>query len=95
MEPTRARAVLLAQHDGLRRLLGAAQVIAERVLAGEGLISELQQHLDELRAAFAEHNVSEETLLEPIRGSTSRGGRRASPACSRSMLPSTPRFARP
>jgi iron-sulfur cluster repair protein YtfE (RIC family) len=66
MEPTQARAVLLGQHDGLRRLLTQIQEVADRVLAGEGLVAELQQHLDELRAAFAEHNASEETLLEPI-----------------------------
>jgi iron-sulfur cluster repair protein YtfE (RIC family) len=68
MEPTQARAVLLAQHDRLRRLLAEIQVVADRVLVGEGVVAvaELQAHLDVLRTAFAEHNASEEALLEPI-----------------------------
>lgn len=66
MEPTQARAVLLEQHERLRRLLTDVQTVADRVLAGEGVVAELQQHLDALRAAFAEHNDSEEALLEPI-----------------------------
>jgi iron-sulfur cluster repair protein YtfE (RIC family) len=66
MEPTQARAVLLEQHERLRQLLGDAQALAARVLAGEGTEAELQACLDVLRAAFAEHNASEESLLEPI-----------------------------
>jgi iron-sulfur cluster repair protein YtfE (RIC family) len=66
MDPTRARAVLLAQHDRLRRLLMVAQAVADRVLGGEGVVAELHPHLDALQAAFAEHNASEEELLEPI-----------------------------
>ncbi len=66
MEPSQARAILLSQHDRLRRLLTQIQVIADRVLEGEGVVAELHEQLEELRAAFAEHNASEETLLEPI-----------------------------
>lgn len=66
MEPTQARTVLLEQHERLRRLLAEVQVVADRALAGETVVAELQQHLDELRSAFAEHNTSEEALLEPI-----------------------------
>lgn len=66
MEPTHARALLLEQHERLRRLFTEIQVVAERVLSGEGVVAELQVRLDELREAFAEHNASEEAWLEPI-----------------------------
>lgn len=66
MEPSRARASILEQHERLRQILGDTQVIAERVLAGEGLVRELEQQLEILRTAFWDHNQSEEALLEPI-----------------------------
>ena len=66
MEPTHARAVLLEQHERLRCRLTEAQTVADRVLAGEGVEPALQEHIDGLRTAFAEHNASEEALLEPI-----------------------------
>ena len=66
MEPSAARALLLAQHDRLRRLLADTADVAERVVAGEGSLDHLQDLLGAVRIAFAEHNASEETLLEPI-----------------------------
>jgi iron-sulfur cluster repair protein YtfE (RIC family) len=66
MEPSQARSLLLDQHNRLRRLLTEIQAVADRVLEGEGVTAELQERLGELRRAFAEHNTSEESLLEPI-----------------------------
>jgi hypothetical protein len=66
VEASAARALLLSQHDRLRRLLGDTQEVADRVLAGEGSIDHFQDLLEAVRIAFAEHNKSEETLLEPI-----------------------------
>ncbi len=66
MEPSQARALLLSQHDRLRQLFNEIQHVADRVLAGEGVAAELQEVLARLRVAFAEHNTSEEALLEPI-----------------------------
>ena len=66
MEPTRARALILDQHDQLRRLLAQAQVVAYRAVAGEAVLAELEARLEGLRQAFAEHNACEEAMLAPI-----------------------------
>lgn len=66
MEPSAARALLLAQHDRLRRLLTDTAEVAVLVLGGEGSLDHLQDLLASVRVAFAEHNASEESLLEPI-----------------------------
>lgn len=66
MEPSRARALILEQHERLRRLLTETQALADRVLAGGGGVAALEQQLELLRTAFWDHNQSEEALLEPI-----------------------------
>jgi hypothetical protein len=66
MEPSKARAVLLAHHERLRQLLAEMQRVAERVLAGEGVVADLAARIDEVRNAFALHNATEEAMLEPI-----------------------------
>lgn len=66
MEPVAARALLLAQHDGLRKLLADMAVVAARLCADESVLESLERMLDALRTAFAEHNASEERLLAPI-----------------------------
>lgn len=66
MEPSRARATILEQHERLRRLLAEAQVLAARVLAGQGGVAALERQLELVRTAFWDHNQSEEALLEPI-----------------------------
>jgi hypothetical protein len=47
-------------------LLTDTLALADRVLAGEGSLDHLQDLFATLRVAFAEHNQSEESLLEPI-----------------------------
>jgi len=66
MEPSEARALLLTQHQQLRALLNGAHALAERLLGGEDVGGAFAARLDEVRHAFAAHNVSEEALLEPI-----------------------------
>jgi iron-sulfur cluster repair protein YtfE (RIC family) len=66
MTPTEARTKLLEQHEGLRTLLAAAEISARRVLQGETVLAEFRRGLDALRSALAEHNRTEEALLEPM-----------------------------
>lgn len=66
MEPSQARALLLAQHQHLRELLTTTNALASRLIAGNAVIGDLEPALTALRTAFAEHNASEESLLEPI-----------------------------
>jgi hypothetical protein len=66
MEPSRARAMLLAQHEHLRLLLEELAGVADRVMRGEGVMGELTTRLEVLRGAFALHNATEEAMLEPI-----------------------------
>ncbi len=66
MEPSQARAELLAQHDRLRQLFTEVQASADRLRAGETGPADFQRRLAELRREFAAHNESEERLLEPI-----------------------------
>jgi hypothetical protein len=58
--------LLLAEHDRLRRLLTDTAEVAVRVLAKERSLDHFEDLLAAVRSAFAEHNASEETLLEPI-----------------------------
>lgn len=66
MEPDRARALLLEQHDLLRWLFAEALGLARRALAGEEVGDALEVRLTALRRAFAEHNDSEALLVIPI-----------------------------
>lgn len=66
LEPSKARTVLLAQHERLRQLLDEMQRVATRVLAGEAVLADLAVRLEAVRNAFALHNATEEAMLEPI-----------------------------
>jgi nitroreductase len=59
MEAREARAILLRQHEDLRNLL-------ERIAAAATAGAPVADMLAALRVAFADHNVTEERLLEPI-----------------------------
>lgn len=66
MERPEARTQLLRQHGRLRELLGTARALATRLVAGESVEPDLAACLASLRDAFAEHNRTEEALLEPL-----------------------------
>jgi hypothetical protein len=66
MDPSEARQLLLAQHEGLRRLLEQAEVLARQFVACEPVAAALDRALVDLRAAFDEHNRFEASLLEPM-----------------------------
>jgi iron-sulfur cluster repair protein YtfE (RIC family) len=66
MKPSEARKLLLEQHGRLRELFAAAEELAARLLAGEMVGDELRCVLTDLRNAFAEHNASEERVLDPL-----------------------------
>ena len=57
IEAAEARAILLGQHADLRRMLSRAR---------EAAPEELPELLAALRAAFDDHNATEEALLEPL-----------------------------
>ena len=63
MEPTEARAILLRQHDDLRRILADVRAADAGPAASRAV---LEERLAALRVVFAEHNATEERLLEPI-----------------------------
>ncbi len=69
MKPSEVRKQLLEQHTHLRELFAIAQGLAAKLLAGDMVAAELQAVLVDLRSAFAEHNTSEEKVLEPLLGS--------------------------
>jgi iron-sulfur cluster repair protein YtfE (RIC family) len=66
MMPAAARSTLLAQHDRLRTQLALCAALAARLRAGEDVRVELESALVRIRYAFAEHNETEEMLLEPM-----------------------------
>ena len=66
MDPAKARAQLLREHEVLRALLSEALAIAERLRCQDPVHAALERAVDALRQAFARHNDSEEALLEPI-----------------------------
>lgn len=74
MNPSEARTQLLQEHARLRVLIAAAEHSAWRLLQGKDDLGTFRQHLVELREAFAEHNVSEEQLLEPLLSGTDSWG---------------------
>lgn len=66
MRAPEAREHLLGQHGRLRQLIGEAEGLAARMLAGQELGPSFRRVVDELRTVLAEHNWAEETLLQPI-----------------------------
>ena len=59
LTPSRALATLAAQHANLRERIDRCEELADQVDAGTGAVARL-------RAAFDEHNLFEEKLLEPL-----------------------------
>lgn len=66
MDPSQARAHLLAEHAKLRAALARAERIAAEALAGATVAVQLHEVLQQCRDLFAAHNESEERLLGPI-----------------------------
>ncbi len=58
--------LLLEQHAGLRRRAARCATLSEQLLHGEPVDELLEDQLVRLREAFADHNRSEELLLEPF-----------------------------
>jgi hypothetical protein len=60
------REELLAQHQGLRELAGAARETAEALVAGDASVEIMRQRLAALGQALIAHNRREEELLGSI-----------------------------
>jgi hypothetical protein len=63
---TAARELLLTQHTGLRHLLADAEELARRLSVGQSVTAALADSIAALRRALAQHNQTEESLLEPL-----------------------------
>jgi len=66
MKPSAIRALLLGQHARLRERLVVAEALAERLRAGGAVRSPFRDAVTTLLEELIAHNVSEETLLEPL-----------------------------
>jgi hypothetical protein len=66
MEPSVARQKLLAQHGHLRTLLDGTRQLRDAFLGGAAVADQLLARLDDLRAAFKDHNELETEWLEPL-----------------------------
>ena len=65
--PTEVRALILAQHRDLRKLLAQIRALADGVLAGDrGLHLELRRQSVELELVFLAHLETEEAILLPV-----------------------------
>lgn len=71
MQPTAARKLLLAQHERIRSHLAGCTALARQLRAGEPVQAALDAALDGLRHDFAEHNVTENALIEPLLAASS------------------------
>ncbi len=66
LTPSRARAVLAAQHAALRQMIDRCEELADEVDADCACATELALEVARLRIAFDEHNQLEEQLLRPL-----------------------------
>ena len=66
MRPSAVRDLLLDQHERLRRRLAATEALAERLRAGAAVRGAFRHGVTMLLEELTTHNVSEETLLEPL-----------------------------
>jgi iron-sulfur cluster repair protein YtfE (RIC family) len=74
MTPSQTRDKLLQQHARLRELMSAAAKLAARLLAAGAVdaaatdeaLLEFRGAVQDLRAAVAEHNETEEAILAPV-----------------------------
>ena len=67
MEPSKARNVLLFQHDELRQALGEALRTCDLVTSGgNASASTLRAAVEKVSDLFALHNATEEALLAPM-----------------------------
>jgi iron-sulfur cluster repair protein YtfE (RIC family) len=74
MHAEAARKVLLQQHERIRTHMAACSVLARRFRDGESVAGELDEALDQVRADFLEHNVTENELVGPLLRGSSRWG---------------------
>ncbi|HET9991566.1 MAG TPA: hemerythrin domain-containing protein [Kofleriaceae bacterium] len=58
--------MLLAQHEAIRSGLATCVAIAKRLRANEASEAELESALEEIRAVFYQHNLSETQLMRPL-----------------------------
>ena len=66
LTPSRARAVLAAQHAILREMIDRCEELADKVDVDYAGVTELALEVARLRIAFDEHNRLEEPLLQPL-----------------------------
>lgn len=66
LTPSRARAVLAAQHTLLRQMIDRCEELADEVDVDCAGVTELALEVARLRIAFDEHNRLEEQLLQPL-----------------------------
>ncbi|MBI4510503.1 MAG: hemerythrin domain-containing protein [Deltaproteobacteria bacterium] len=66
VDPSEARARLLAQHEELRGIIDGAEEMTARLVAGKATGDEVRRKLAELDRALHDHNAEEETILEPL-----------------------------
>jgi hypothetical protein len=76
MRPADTRAMLLAQHEELRRTTARLCALAQELRDGQAVGSAFDAALDDLRTAFAEHNATESAVIgELMVGAGDRGSR--------------------
>ena len=66
MQANQARTQLLAQHERIRRQLEICTRLAALLRAGQEVTRELDEALDQLRTAFAEHNDTETAVIQKL-----------------------------
>ncbi len=66
MKPSQIRDELLSQHQGLRRHLDAARLVADRWARGEATRDEVRDELGILAEALLQHNAREEKALRDL-----------------------------
>jgi hypothetical protein len=66
MNPSTARALLIAQHDQIRTHLAHCSGLARAMREGIPVHAELDAALSRLRLDFAEHNSTETALVRPL-----------------------------
>lgn len=64
--PSKLLSELLAQHDGLRKIMDRCEELADQLDAGKGDAVALTREIAKLRLAFDAHNKFEEQLLRPV-----------------------------
>ncbi len=67
MDPSKARKILLSQHDELRHSLAGALRVCDFVTSGRGATAvTLREAIERVNDLFALHNATEEALLAPL-----------------------------